>query len=63
MFSCVSKEERFFTIIHNLEVLNAEKKKEQATALSSMSKRRVGHSRKEIKLHLFKPKVEKSMKK
>jgi hypothetical protein len=60
MFRCISKEERFDTIIHDLEVLNSEKEKEQTIGVP---KRSVGRPRKEVKMHLLKPKVEKSMKK
>jgi hypothetical protein len=62
LFSCISKEERFETIIHDLEVFNAEKEKEQAAASSSVPKRHVGRPRKEAHIHLLKPKVEKVLK-
>jgi hypothetical protein len=47
MFNCVSKEERFETIIHDLEVLNIEKK-EHATPSSLVPKRNVGCPRKDV---------------
>jgi hypothetical protein len=62
LFSCISKEERFESIIHDLEVFNVEKEKEQAAASSSLPKRRLGRPRKEEHIHLLKRKVEKVMK-
>jgi hypothetical protein len=63
LFSCISKEERFMTIIHDLEVLNAEKEKEQATPSSLLPKRCIGRPREEVHMYLLKSKVEKVMKK
>jgi hypothetical protein len=60
IFSCVSKDERFVSISHDLEVFNAEHEKEQATPKPSVLKKNVRRHRKEVKLNLLKPKLEKT---
>jgi uncharacterized protein (UPF0212 family) len=63
MFSSISKTEKFVFILYDLEVFNAKLEKERALLKSLVAKKIVGHSIKEIKLHLLVPKLEKAIKK
>jgi hypothetical protein len=50
LFSTISKNERFYSIFHDLEMFKAAVDKEQALQKASASKKKVGHPKKEVHL-------------
>ena len=63
MYSSISKDERFVSISQDLEALNVHLEKAKAMSKPTMPKRSIGCLRKDVKLHLLKPKLERPMKK
>jgi hypothetical protein len=63
LFSTISKDERFQSIFHDLEMFKAAVDKEQALPKASASKRSVGRPKKEVHSQLLKPKLEQPLKK